>query len=282
MQMTPSRTCELTAAMRALHQTVDHEPKILIDPVAPRLIDPANQLNGWFAPTLNHPFAKRWRAGFVLRSRYAEDCLADAAERGIGQYLILGAGLDTFAYRQPSWARSLRIYELDHPATQRWKRERLAANHIEKPANLTFVPIDFEAFSLADALRTTDFSYGIKTFCSWLGVTPYLTPGAIDATLKFVLSLQPTSEIVFNFVLPTHLLFGIEAEAMRLVAQTSTEAGEPWLTSFLPDDLTVLLRVMGFCNVIHLTPEEANGRYFRNRSDGLEARYGERLVRAVV
>jgi methyltransferase (TIGR00027 family) len=282
MQMTPSRTCEITAIMRALHQTADHEPKILVDPVAPQLVDTADRLDDGLSSTFSHPFAKRWRAGFVLRSRYAEDCLANAAERGVGQYLILGAGLDTFAYRQPSWAKSLRIYELDHPATQRRKRDRLAASNIEIPPNLTFVPIDFETISLPDALYTADFSYWRRTFCSWLGVTPYLTSSAINATLKFVLSLPPTSEIVFNFVLPADALSGLEAEAMVLAAQRSAETGEPWLTKFLPDNLTTLLRAMGFCDVVHLTPEDANRRYFRNRRDGLEARQGERLVRAVV
>jgi methyltransferase (TIGR00027 family) len=282
MQTTPSRTCEITAIMRALHQIADHEPKILVDPVAPQLIDPADQLDDRLASTFNHPFAKRWRAGFVLRSRYAEDCLADAVKRGVGQYLILGAGLDTFAYRQPPWAESLSIYELDHPATQCWKRGRLAAKNMEIPPNLTFVPIDFETISLADALRATDFSYGRTTFCSWLGVTPYLTASAINATFNFVLSLPPSSEIVFNFVLPADALSGLEAEAMVLAAQTAAEAGEPWLTSFLPDNLTTLLRAMGFCDVVHLTPPEANRRYFRDRCDGLEARHGERLVRAIV
>lgn len=124
---------------------------------------------------------------------------------------------------------------------------------------MTFVPIDFEVISLADALRATDFSHWRKTFCSWLGVTVYLTPTAINATLEFVLSLPPTSEIVFNFVLPADAL----SEAMVLTAQKAAEAGEPWLTSFLPGNLTTLLRGMGFCDVVHLTPEEANQRYFQ-------------------
>jgi len=282
MQATPSRTCEITAIMRALHQAVDHEPKILVDAIAPQLIESADRLDDRLLPTLRHSFAKRWRAGFVLRSRYAEDCLADAVGQGAGQYLILGAGLDTFAYRQPAWANSLRIYELDHPATQSWKRNRLAASNIDVPPNLTFVPLDFEDISLADALHAVNFSYTSKTFCSWLGVTPYLTATAIHATLEFMLSFPPTSEIVFNFVLPADAVSGIEAEAMMLTAQKCAEAGEPWLTSFLPDNLTGVLTAIGFRDVIHLTPDEANRRYFRHRRDGLEARLGERLVRAIV
>src|SRR5215831_13169649 len=140
----PSRTGELTAIMRAIHQTADEEPKILSDPIAPRLVDTMRDDDEWLTPILRHPFAKQWRAGFMIRSRYAEDCLAECVDQGIQQYAILGAGLDTFAFRQPPWARALRIYEIDHPATQRWKRGRLAAASIAIPPNLTFVPIDFE------------------------------------------------------------------------------------------------------------------------------------------
>jgi O-methyltransferase involved in polyketide biosynthesis len=119
-----SRTVEIPAIMRALHQTLDDDPKILTDPIAPHLIDLDDDLR-WLAPLLEHPFAKQWRAGFTLRARYSEDCLMAAIRRGVRQYLVLGAGLDTFAYRQPSWASSVRIYEVDHPATQQWKRDRL-------------------------------------------------------------------------------------------------------------------------------------------------------------
>src|SRR5262249_45863392 len=136
------------------------------DPIAPRLIE-ADDDRGWLAPLLNHPFAKGWRAGFALRARYAEDCLAEGVQNGVRQYVILGAGLDTFAYRQPSWARSLRIYEIDHPITQQWKRDRLKAADITVPRNVRFVPIDFERSLLADALGSTDFAFGVRTLCSW-------------------------------------------------------------------------------------------------------------------
>jgi methyltransferase (TIGR00027 family) len=124
-----SRTIHLPAIMRALHQSIDDDPKILIDPVAPGLIE-VDDDRGWLAPLLDHPFAKGWRAGFALRARYAEDCLAEGVQRGVSQYVILGAGLDTFPYRQPSWGRSLRIYEVDHPITQQWKRDRLKVTDI--------------------------------------------------------------------------------------------------------------------------------------------------------
>src|SRR5262245_12649952 len=201
-QATSTRTGEVTAIMRAIHQTDDDEPKILSDSIAPRLVDTTGGDDEWLAPILGHPFAKQWRAGFLIRNRYAEDCLAECVDRGAEQYAIIGAGLDTFAFRQPPWARSLRIYEIDHPATQRRKRERLAAARIGVPSNVEFVPTDFEGNSLGDAVRAGDFDLDAKTFCSWLGVTQYLTPDAIRATLEFVLSLPPSSEIVFSFILP--------------------------------------------------------------------------------
>jgi methyltransferase (TIGR00027 family) len=165
-----SRTLEISAIMHALHQTVDGDPKILTDPIAPRLLDPDDDRQ-WFTPMLNHPFAKHLRAGFGVRSRYAEDCLAEAVQRAVRQYVILGAGLDTFAYRQPSWDGKLRILEVDHPLTQDWKRNRLTAANIDVPSNLTFVPIDFEKTSLADGPRACSFAFDAPAFCSCLGVT---------------------------------------------------------------------------------------------------------------
>jgi len=281
-QAKPSRTGELTAIMRAIHQTADEEPKILADSIAPRLVDTTGGDDGWLTSILYHPFAKQWRAGFLIRNRYAEDCLAEGVERSLQQYAILGAGLDTFAFRQPPWARSLRIYEIDYPATQRWKCDRLAAAGIAIPPNLTFVPIDFERTSLLGALRVANFDFGSKTFCSWLGVTQYLTPDAIRGTLEFVLSLPRSTEIVFSFVLPLEMLPKVEGEARAMAAHKSAQVGEPYLTTFRAEDLKAQLFEMGFSNVIHLMPEEAHERYLKNRRDGLKARLGEQLIRAIV
>lgn len=131
----PSRTSDIPSIMRAVHQTSDGEPKILADPIVAKLIDIATLDANWLTPILDHPFARQWRAGFLIRSRYAEDCLSEAVARGLGQYLVLGAGLDTFSYRQPAWAQAINIFELDHPATQRFKRERLAKSGIQLPKN---------------------------------------------------------------------------------------------------------------------------------------------------
>ena len=276
-----SRTIEIPAIMRALHQTVDEDPKILTDPIAARLVH-GDDDRAWLAPLLSHPFAKQWRAGFALRSRYAEDCLAERVQSGVRQYVVLGAGLDSFAYRQPRWASSLRIYEVDHPITQQWKRERLMTAGIAIPSNLTFVSTDFESASLSNTLRAASFAFDTQTICSWMGVTQYLTACALEATFRFVHSLPFLSEIVFSFILPQAEISGVEAEALLLAAQRAAEIGEPWLARFRAEDLAMKLRSMGFSQIVHLTPEEAARRYFRDRRDGLKERRGEQLMRAIV
>lgn len=276
-----SRTIQIPAIMRALHQTTDDDPKILTDPVAPRLIE-IDKDREWLAPMLEHPFAKGWRAGFALRARYAEDCLAEAVQRDVSQYAILGAGLDTFPYRQPSWGRSLRIYELDHPATQQWKRDRLKDADIAVPCNVRFVPADFETTSISEALSRSDFAFRERTLCSCMGVTQYLRREALDAILRFVLSLPPASEIAFSFILPQEAVSGIEAAALTTAAERAAGAGEPWLTRLYPNELKAQLRLLGFSRVIHLTPDEARELYFHNRRDGLRERHGEQLMRAIV
>jgi methyltransferase (TIGR00027 family) len=277
--------------MRALHQTLDGEPKILSDPVAPRLIDPDDDRE-WLTPLLEHPFARQWRAGFALRARYAEDCLAERARAGdLKQYVILGAGLDTFAYRQPEWARILQIYEVDESSTQNWKRERLTAASIAVPSNTTFVTIDFEKTSIPNALESAGLDRGVPTVCSWMGVTQYLTPAALDGVFAFVLSLPRSSEIVFSFIVSEDVLSGVvdddvmstvEREALALAADKAADVGEPWLSRFHPGALVGKLQSMGFSRVSRLTPEEAHDRYFANRDDGLLERRGEQLMRAVV
>lgn len=276
-----SRTLELPAILRALHQTRDEEPKILTDPIVSRLVDTKNERQ-WLKPLLDHPFARQWRAGFALRARYAEDCLAEGVRRGVRQYVVLGAGLDTFAYRQPAWAKSLQVYETDFPGTQEWKRGQLKTANIVEPVNVTFVPLDFERTAIQDALRTTGFDFDAVTLCSWMGVTQYLTCDALDATLRFALSLPRTSEIVFSIIVPQRDILGIEAEALALAEKRAAEIGEPWLTRLDARELAAKLRAMGFSQVVHLLPEEADMRYFSNRRDGLRARRGEQLMRAIV
>ncbi len=169
----PSATAVGAAIERALHQSLDQEPRIFYDQVAEPLVGP--ELERYRAIARLFPFARRIRANMVMRSRYAEDCLAESIARGTRQYIVLGAGLDTFAYRQPTWAGPLRIFEADYPATQNWKRNRLSAARIIVPTNLTFVPVDFERGLLHEALANAGLDFTLPTFVSWLGVTQYLS-----------------------------------------------------------------------------------------------------------
>ena len=270
--------------MRALHQTLDDEPKILDDPISAHLVDQHSDAYSRVKMLDRLPAATRLRlrATFVMRSRYAEDCLAEAVGDGVRQYVLLGAGLDTFAYRQPSWAHSLRIFEVDHPATQRWKRAKLEAVKVQIRDNVTLVPIDFEKVSLKESLAASGLDFGIPTFFSCLGVSMYLTEAALDQTLEFVLSAPAQSEIVFSFVASDAVLPPDDVALAKAFTARFAAMGEPWLSRFRPEQLVVKLTEMGFSKVFHLTPEKANQRYFQNRRDGLNASLLEQMMRATV
>lgn len=280
----PSQTADGAAIMRALHQRLPAEARILDDPVATMLVDPqsdAFKARVSFLAQLPEPVRLRL-TNFVLRSRYAEDCLAKAAEEGITQYVVLGAGLDTFAYRQPAWARRLNIIEVDHPATQDIKRKRLRDAGIVVPGNVAFAAVDFESVGLEDGLRRVGFDASRAAFFSMLGVSQYLASEALDGTLRFILSMPGGSEIVLSIVLPDDRLPSDEAALAATYAARFAAIGEPWLTRPAPDAFVATLRAMGFSQAVHLSPEQADRRYFSGRTDGLTASLQEQMIRAVV
>jgi len=214
----------------------------------------------------NVPDVRALRSHVVLRSRYTEDRLAEAVERGVRQFLVLGAGLDTFAYRQPSWARALRIFEVDQPASQQAKRQRLRAAGIPVPSNVQFIEADFEHRTLHDILADGGVALNQPAFISWLGVTVYLTEPAIDAVFRFVASLPRSSELVFTF----YTKEATEGRRQSALAARAAELGEPFVTWFEPEALEAKLRGFGFSDVSFLTPEEAIARYFSEiRTDRL-------------
>ena len=232
--------------------------------------------------TADLPRWRRGRAQWVVRSRFAEDELAARAPQGIHQYVILGAGFDTFAYRQPAWAAALRIFEVDHPVTQEWKRAALAKAGIPIPTNLTWIPVDFEHDSLAGRLSAAGFDRARPTFVSWLGVTQYLTRPAIDETLRFVAGLPALSTIVLTFILVDEALPEEVRERKREAMALFAAQGEPWLTFFHPDELRAHLHELGFARVVHVTPTQADARYFAGRADGMRAETGTHLMSATV
>ncbi|MGD0820968.1 MAG: class I SAM-dependent methyltransferase [Desulfomonilia bacterium] len=258
-----SRTALGTAYLRAAHQLFETRPRILDDPVALSLLGPAALQR--IKDTADHyrtPEGLALRAHVVLRSRFAEDRLAAAVLRGITQYVILGAGFDTFALRQPPWAQALKIFEVDHPGTQTMKRSHLAAAGLAMPQNTAFADIDFEHESLLDGLLRYHVSMDEPTFFSWLGVTMYLKEDAIDAVLRSVATFPAGSEIVLTFVRPP-------GDSPSPLARRTAGLGEPWVSYFEPDVLEVKLRGLGFARVEFLSPEEAEVRYFRQHPEDL-------------
>ncbi len=278
-----SWTATYTAISRAAHQCLDAAPKILDDPVAIGLIEGAAETDlRAQADTFRQPVQQHTRAILVLRSRYAEDRLAQAVAAGATQYVILGAGLDTFAYRQPAWVRDVRVIEVDHPDSQALKRHYLQRRRVAVPANVVFCPIDFERATLRQGLEAIAFDPHARTFLSLLGVTQYLTREALAATLRDVLTLPAGSGIVLAFVLPDAALTGVDLDVSLTHTALAASHGEPWLTRFEPEALRAWLLELGFSTATHLAPSRAQQLYFAGRNDGLHAPRYEQLMYAEV
>ncbi|MEP6729921.1 MAG: class I SAM-dependent methyltransferase [bacterium] len=276
-----SRTALGVAMARAAHMLLDGEPKILNDPTVLQLLGPSTveQIRA-VGGKAQSGAARGLRAHVVLRSRFAEDRLAEAVKRGVTQYVILGAGGDTFAYRQPDWAKSIRVFEIDHVASQEDKRQRLTAAGINIPSNVRYAPIDFETTTLRDGLVAGGVDLAAPTFFSWLGVTMYLTATAIDAVLKTVAAFGQGSEIVFTYARRERAERN-PADGPSL-ADIAASMGEPWLSYFDVDELDGKLRSYGFTDVYFLTAADAGVRYFADRTDALQSPLHPSVVSAAV
>ena len=280
----PSTTAMIAAMIRAAHLLWDDASTILQDPLALDLsgVESASALQATLkamqaeqarrsTPELVQVLYRYNYAGVLVRQRYAEDELATAVEGGVGQYVMLGAGLDSFAYRRLDLATILRIFEVDHPATQQWKRARLRELHVYLPSNLTFIPLDFEQHTLADALPAGSHRRELPTFFSWLGVTHYLTDEAVFTTLRYVASLAPGSEIVFQYFLPEALFDDENRRLLALWKARRASVGEPVLSQFEPTTLATRMQELGFTQIWDVGPEAVDVRYFAGRTDGLRA-----------
>lgn len=278
----PSRTLLRAAIRRAAHQLLDH-PLILDDPVAVSLVPEASDPS--ILAMLDDPAApdaKLFRVLFATRSRFAEDRLAQAAGRGVRQYVMLGAGLDTFPWRQPTFAAGMRLFAADLPASLDWSRTRLRERGFATPVNLTFVPVDLENERLFDELSAGGFDPCAPSFFSVLGLTQFLSHGAIDAMLRFVSSRPSGSEIVFSFVPPDDDLDGDDLKGAVLSAERTKALGEPWKSRLRTADLLSRLCQIGFSDIFHLTPELARARYFADRVDMPATPKWEQLAAAIV
>lgn len=265
----PSRTAVRVALRRAAHQILD-TPLVFEDPLALQMIgrevaaamqkDPSRFETQLGSMTL--------RAFLVVRSRIAEDALAKAVAKGVRQYVVLGAGMDTYAYRQQ--VPGLRVFEVDQPATQEWKRMRLKEVGLAEPDSLTFVPIDFERQSLADELTRAGLDRTQPAFFSWLGVTPYLTKRAVWTTLEAVAALAGTGGgITFDYAVPVESLNFLQRAKFAVLAARVAKAGEPFQTFFDPAALKAKLLALGFAKVRDRDADALNEKYFADRTDGL-------------
>jgi methyltransferase (TIGR00027 family) len=277
-----SRTAIGAAIHRAAHQIFDAEPRILDDPIAVGLVpETLESVLCSDAARFHQPNERRLRANFVLRSRFAEDHLQGAVKRGVRQYMVLGAGLDTFGYRQPVWAHELTIVEIDHPASQQFKIASLESVGIPIPPNVRFFAIDFGEESVADRFAQVPLDRAKPLFVSWLGVSQYLTHGAIAATLRAVAAWPAGAELVFTYMADDWTSLDPEGRAAIESAEARSAAkGEPWLSKMSNQVAADLLAASGFSQIHPLAMPEARQRYFRHRSDNLEPAGGPVLVNA--
>jgi methyltransferase (TIGR00027 family) len=259
-----SKTALRVAIRRAAHQVME-QPRILDDPIVARLIGPgvAGDMK-----RAKHKVARDFRAFMAARSRYVEDRLAEAVANGVAQYVVLGAGLDTFAYRNPF--PRLRVFEVDFPATQEWKRELLLEAGIGLPENLTFVPLDFEHKALAEGLRVAGFDRGKAAFFSWLGVTPYLTLDAFRSTLSAVATMPAGTAIGFDYTLSPETLSPARQKVFRGLQERLAAAGEPIRLFFSHEELEGELSRAGFHRSAQVGSKQLNELYFLHRADGLK------------
>lgn len=269
---TPSATAQRVARYRAEHQVWD-VPAVFADPLAlPILGEDASAVAS--RPAQEAPELRALRAFVAVRSRFAEDALSAAFARGVRQYVILGAGLDTFGYRNPH--DGLRVFEVDHPATQAWKRQRVSDAGLALPPALTFVPIDFATQTLFTELDRHGFEGAAPAFFSWLGVTMYLEGDVVLGTLRAIAAASPGNAVAFDYRIAARELSGAAA---RLAARVAL-AGEPFRSAFEPQALAAELRRFGYARIDDLDASAINERYFTGRSDGLQVRGSAHLVSA--
>jgi methyltransferase (TIGR00027 family) len=265
---TASRTALRVALRRAAHQLYD-APLVFDDPLAVPILGAAYTEELRRTPLRpDRPFSTALRAFLVARSRYAEDNLRHAAETGVCQYVLLGAGLDTFAYRNPY--PHLRVFEVDHPATQQWKRDLLQRSRIAIPETIVYTPVDFEHQSLSEELIKAGFETHTPAFFGWLGVVPYLTLEAFRNTLDFVSAQSVGSGLVLDYGQPRAVLPPLEQLAHDSLSSRVKQSGEPFQLFFTPPEIAAELSA--FRNLEDLGAPEINARYFSGRADQLAVR----------
>lgn len=272
----PSHTARGAAAYRAIHQTMDGGA-IFRDPFAARILD--DETRAGLDEIAADPSLRPMRLFIAARSRFSEGSLAACVARGVRQVVVLGAGLDTFSLRNPHAGLGVRVFEVDHPATQGWKRERLKQAGLAIPASLTFAPVDFERQRLSDGLVAAGFRADRPAFFQWLGVVPYLTRETVALTLEFIAGV-PESEVVFDYAEPLEN-YPVERRAnVMAIAARAAARGEPWLSLFDPAELAEVLRDKGFGIVEDLGMAAIADRFYGDLKKDIRIGPGAHIVRA--
>jgi methyltransferase (TIGR00027 family) len=267
----PDNTAVRTALWRALHILADAEPHIIEDRIGLKLIAPDE--NWQQRPDMK--YTKRLRASIVARARFIEDLIIEESKKGIGQYIILGAGLDTFAQRRQDTASTLQIYEIDRCDTLTWKQQRLIETGFNIPENLHFVPVDFEKDNWYEQLVKAGFDKTKPVVIACTGVTLYLTKEAITETLKQIATFAQGSTMAMTFYLPVELLDEEDKPLMEMSLKGAAASGTPMLSFFSSDETLKLARDVGFKEVRTIATKDMEQLYFANRTDDLLPASGE-------
>jgi methyltransferase (TIGR00027 family) len=271
----------LTAAARALHRE-EPQPWVIDDYLALLLAGQEGlALLDQLRAEVPRPHLLAFSRWVCVRARFLEDLVEHAVASGVGQYVILGAGLDSFAYRRNDLLNRLQVFEVDHPATQAWKRQRLADVGVELPGGLVFAPVDFERQTLREGLEQAGFAFGQLAVFSWVGVTMYLTIDAINATLATMEQCRAGARVVLTYNQPRSALSSSDAQITGTMAGLAARMGEPFISRFLSAEIAQVLQQHGFDEITDFGPDEARATYFPGRAD-VEIAGAQRLVAATL
>jgi methyltransferase (TIGR00027 family) len=276
----PESTAVRVALWRALHVEVDPPPHVLEDEVGLELVGPDE---GWRSRPDMHPEGTRpFRVAIVARARFVEDLVAEQSAKGVAQYVLLGAGLDTFAQRRVDLAAPLRVFEIDQPGPQSWKRDRLTTLGYGLPEWLRFVPVDFESgASWWDELTAAGFDPEHPAVVASTGVSMYLTKDAITEMLRHIAGLAPGSTLAMTFMVPFDMLEDDDRAGVQMAADGAQRSGTPWISFYRPDEILALAHEAGFREAIHVPAKEVADRYFEGRIQGLRSSSGEDFLLAL-
>lgn len=274
----PNTTAVRVALWRALHAQIDPRPHIIEDEVGFQLVSPDNDWRQ--RPDMDPEFTKRVRCSIAARARFIDDLVMEQSKQGVMQYVILGAGLDTFAQREPEVASRLQIFEIDQPDTQAWKQQRLTELGFGLPGWLHFVPVDFEISSWWEQLINAGFDTGKPAVVACAGVSMYLTKEAVVDTLRQMATLAPGSKLVMTFLLPLELVHDDDKVLQQISEKGARASGTPFVSFFTPDEMVDMAREAGFKSMETISSYDLDKRYFAGRKDSLTPANGEDFLLA--